>query len=161
MVEPEHLRLTPQTMAKRQLQVRVFDTDDEAKVLAAIASVLQDIGFLIDESEVELGLIVGSKERSAIQPPEVVAAVAINIAMQVLIGNSPDIGWDERQTMRVSVVTTPVRETKGTAVRVTFQRVVFTNKGDISKKEPLGSPDIYQEFYAKLSKALFLRAEGQ
>lgn len=161
MVEPEHLSLTPQTMAKRQLQTRVFDTDDEARVLAGIAAVLQDIGFLIDESEVELGLIVGSKERSAIQPPEVVAAVAINIAMQVLTGSSPDIGWDERQTMRVSVVTTPAGETKGTAVRVTFQRVVFTNKGGISKKEPLGSAEIYQEFYAKLSKALFLRAKGR
>jgi hypothetical protein len=63
--------------------------------------------------------------------------------------------------MRVSVVTTPVEEKKGTAVRVNFQRLVFTNKGTISRKEVLGSDEIYQEFFARLSKSLFLGAHGQ
>lgn len=154
-LQPEDLRLTPETKAKRQSQMRVFDTDNEAGVLVAVAAVLQDIGFQIDESEMQLGLIVGSKERSAIQPAEVVASYTLAIVLGV------DPVYAERQTMRVSVVTTPVEEKNGTAVRVNFQRLVFTNTGVISKKQVLGSDEIYQEFFAKLSKSLFLGAHGQ
>lgn len=154
VVEPEDLRLTPETMEKRQAQTRVFDTDNDAAVLAATAAVLQDLGFLIEESEMQLGLIVGSKVRSAINPVQVGAKVALGI----FFGVEPK--WNERQTMRVSLVTTPVGEKKGTAVRVTFQRLVFTNTGTITKKQALGSEEIYQEFFAKLSKALFLGAQG-
>ena len=161
MVQPGDLRLTPETTAKRQSQMRVFDTDSEAEVLVAVAAVLQDIGFLIDESEMQLGLIVGSKERSAIQPGEVAAKVTLAVAVTLITGEVMDPVYDERQTMRVSVVTTPVEEKKGTAVRVSFQRIVFTNTGLVSKKQVLGSEEIYQEFFAKLSKSLFLGAHGQ
>lgn len=160
-VQPEDLRLTPETRAKRQSQMRVFDTGNEAGVLVAVAAVLQDIGFQIDESEMQLGLIVGSKERSAIQPGAVAASVTLAVALTILTGEAIDPVYDERQTMRVSVVTTPVEEKNGTAVRVNFQRLVFTNTGVISKKQVLGSDEIYQEFFAKLSKSLFLGAHGQ
>jgi hypothetical protein len=160
-VQPDDLRLTPQTTAKRQLQMRIFDSDDEVEVLVAIAAVLQDIGFLIDESEMQLGLIVGSKERSAIQPAAVAASVTLAVALTLLTGEAVDPVYDKRQTMRVSVVTTPVEGKNGTAVRVSFQRLVFTNTGVISKKQVLGSDKIYQEFFSKLSKSLFLGTHGQ
>lgn len=158
-VKPAHLRLTPESLAKRQLQTRIFDTDDESEVLAAAMATLQDIGFLVDESEVQLGLIVASKERSAIQPAEVTAQVMLAILI-AFTGNAHDPVWDETQIMRVSLVVTPVMaEQLGTAVRITFQRIVFTNKGGISKSEALGTPEIYREFFDKLSKALFLEAQ--
>ena len=158
-VKPAHLRLTPESIAKRQLQTRIFDTDDDSEVLAAGMATLQDIGFLVDESEVQLGLIVASKERSAVQPAEVTAVVILSILV-ALSGNAPDPVYDETQIMRVSLVVTPVMaEQLGTAVRITFQRIVFTNKGTISKSEALGTPEIYQEFFDKLSKALFLEAQ--
>lgn len=153
--KPEHLRLTPQSMEKRQLQTRVFDTGEEARVMAASAAVLQDLGFLIDESERPLGLIVGSKERSAIQPLQVVGA----IIFAILVQDARAATYDERQIMRICLVTTPAREGGGgTAVRVTFQRIVYRNDGLVSKSEALGTPEIYQEFFAKLSKSLFLEA---
>jgi hypothetical protein len=158
-VKPEHLRLMPASMQKRQLQTRIFDTENESEVLAASSAVLQDIGFLVDESEVQLGLIVASKERSAIQPAEVTAQVILAI-LAAIGGGTPDPVWDENQIMRISLVVTPIIvEQKNTAVRITFQRIVFTNKGTISKSEPLGTPEIYQEFFDKLSKALFLEAQ--
>lgn len=158
-VKAEHLRLTPESFARRQLQTRVYDTENESEVLASCSAVLQDIGFLVDESEVQLGLIVASKERSAIQPAEVTAQVMLAILL-ALSGNTHDPVWDEKQIMRISLVVTPsMAEQKGTAVRITFQRIVFTNKGTISKRETLGTPAIYQEFFDKLSKALFLEAQ--
>lgn len=155
-VKPEHLRLMPASLAKRQLQTRIFDTENESEVLAACAAVLQDIGFLVDESERPVGLIVGSKERSAVQPGEIVGKIILTI---LALGKyEPE--WDENQIMRISLVVTPIiADQKCTAVRVNFQRIVFTNKGFVSKREALGTPEIYQEFFAKLSKALFLEAQ--
>lgn len=158
---PEHLRLTPQSLEKRQLQTRIFDTPDESRVIAASAAVLQDLGFLIDESEKPLGLIVGSKERSAIQPLEVAGKVILAILAAAATGSDSSalLSWDERQIMRICLITTPAMEGKGgISVRVTFQRIVFTNDGLVSRSEPLGTPEIYQEFFAKLSKSLFLEA---
>ena len=158
-VKPAHLRLTPESLAKRQLQTRIFDTDDEAAVLAAGTATLQDIGFLVDDSELQLGLIVASKERSAIQPVEVTAQILLAILVAAA-GQTADPVWDETQIMRVSLVVTPAPgELSGTAVRITFQRIVYTNKGGVSRSEPLGTPAIYQEFFEKLSKALFLEAQ--
>ena len=154
--KPEHLRLMPESLAKRQLQTRVFDTENEPEVLAASQAVLQDIGFLVDESEVQLGLIVASKERSAIQPAE----VTVMVILAILAQDSSLMVWDEKQIMRVSLVVTPiVAQHRGTAVRVTFQRIVYKNNGMLSKSEALGTPEIYQEFFDKLSKALFLEAQ--
>jgi hypothetical protein len=158
-IKPAHFRLTPESLAKRQLQTRIFETDDEAEVLAAGMATLQDIGFLVDDSEVQLGLIVASKERSAIQPGEVTAQVLITV-LAAFAGQSYDPVWDETQIMRVSLVVAPaMSEQAGTAVRITFQRIVFTNKGGVSKSEALGTPEIYRGFFDKLSKALFIEAQ--
>lgn len=150
--KPADLTLGPQSLANRQQQTRLFATDDEARVLAASSAVLQDLGFLIDESERRLGLLVGSKMRSARDPAE----MALMITLAILARSDPI--YSDKQLMRISLVTTPVvvDGKRGITVRVTFQRIVYTNQGTIAKQETLGTPEIYEEFYAKLSKALFL-----
>jgi hypothetical protein len=67
---------------------------------------------------------------------------------------------DKKQTMRASVVTRPIGEQKKyIAVRVTFQRIVWNTQGQVTKAESIIDPAVYQEFFDKLSKAIFL--EGQ
>ena len=51
-------RLPAASLEIRQLQTRRFEDIDEVQLLAASAGVLQDLGFNLDESEVELGLII-------------------------------------------------------------------------------------------------------
>jgi hypothetical protein len=153
-IPPEALRLDEESLKQRQVQTRLFQTDDEIKVLTACSTLLQDIGFNIDETESELGVIVGSKDRSAVQAGEVIGAVFLS----ALFG-SP-VPWDKNQRMKVSIITRPVgEEKKRIAVRVTFQRIVWNTKGRVSKKEGLTDPAIYQEFFDKLSKSLFLEAQ--
>jgi len=45
-------------------------------------------------------------------------------------------------------------------VRVTFQRIVWDEQGRVSRSESLEDPELYQEFFFKLSKAVFLEAHG-
>ena len=43
-------------------------------------------------------------------------------------------------------------------VRVTFQRIVWNERGQISKLESLENPKLYEKFFGELSKSLFLTA---
>lgn len=145
------LAMRGQTLEYRQRSTRLFETTDETRILAAVAGLLQDLGFNIDESETKLGFIVASKERSAVEGGQ----VAAKIAYAVLFG--ADLPIDARQKMRVSVVTRP--EGHRLAVRVAFQRIVWNDRGQVSKLELLEDAPMYQEFFEKLSKSVFL--EGQ
>lgn len=45
----------------RQIQTRAFDTTDEAKTLRTAIATLQDLGFVIDKADEELGAVSGTK----------------------------------------------------------------------------------------------------
>ena len=77
---PAHvLKLTPESLKNRALQTKKYEGISEADLFSASTGVIQDLGFIIDENEKKLGLIVGSKDRDA--DPDVVQR-----AGQVLIG---------------------------------------------------------------------------
>ena len=153
-IPKDALSLSPESLAQRQLQTRKYETIDEAKILSACASLLQDMGFNLDESETNLGVITSSKMRSAVNPAQQVAMV-----MVAILGGGY-MPTDKVQKMRASVVTRPVGE-KGEyiAVRVTFQRIVWNTQHQVTASESLTDPKIYQEFFDKLSKSIFLEAQ--
>jgi len=156
-IPKEALQLSPESLNNRQLQTRRFDTD-ERTLLSASAAVLQDIGFNIDESETELGTIVSSKRSDATSAGQIVAAILV----AALTGAVMPI--DKEQFVRASLVTNPMHgdETDKskcqTAVRVTFQRIVTNTQGQVTRRECVNDPEVYREFFEKLSKSLFLEA---
>ncbi len=79
-IPKDALTLSPEALAQRQIQTKKYETIDEAKILAACAGLLQDMGFNIDESETKLGLITASKMRSAVNAGQQVAAVWVRRA---------------------------------------------------------------------------------
>jgi len=153
-IPKDALTLSNESLQQRQIQTRKYETTDEAKILSACAGLLQDMGFNIDNSETKLGVIVSSKKRSAVN----VGQQVTSIALAILVGT--DMRTDKEQLMRCCVITRPTGE-KGQyiAVRVTFQRIVWNDKGQISRKEGLTDSKIYQEFFDKLSKSIFLEAQ--
>lgn len=157
-IPKEALQITPETLEQRQLQTRRFDTSDEADLLSASAALLQDLGFNLDESETDLGVLVASKDRDATEAGQVAGAIIIGILTGAVVP------IDETQKMRASVVTRPVTSESGsvshTNVRVTFQRIVWNTQGKISKVERLDNEEIYLEFFSKLSKSVFLEAHS-
>lgn len=149
------LVLAPRSLEQRQIESRRFDGIEEAKLLAACAGVIQDLGFNIDESETKLGLIVSSKDRSAADSGQVVAAVLVAL----LTGTATPV--DRNQKIRASLAVRPagLENPNSYIVRITFQRVIWNTQNQITKQEWLKEPKLYQDFYEKLSKAVFLEAQ--
>ncbi len=146
----EALMLSPESLQDRQLQTRIFETNDEKKLLAAAAAVLQDTGFTIEDSETECGLIVFSRVRDVTDYREVLQSIAL-----MFIG----IYHPNAKTQKVlaSLVTKPLGN-KRVAVRITFLHIVWDKDNVIMKKERLNDPEIYDAFFSKLSKSVFLIA---
>lgn len=144
------LALSPQSLERRQLQTRTFDTTNEGQILQASAGLLQDLGFTLDSTQSTLGLLSASKEREAREGGQIVGAVLVS----ALLGVRTD--YDRNQRIRASVVTHP--SGGKIAVRVTFQRVVWNTANQITRLEFVDDVEIYQEFFSKLSKSVFLEA---
>jgi hypothetical protein len=122
-------------------------------LLAAGAAILQDLGFTLDASESRLGVLVASKDRSAVEAGQVF------FSLLVAAFSGAAVPWDAKQKIRASLVTRPSgTERPSVLVRVTFQRIVWNTANQITKMEPLDEPRFYQEFFEKLSKAVFLEA---
>ena len=151
-IPPEALQWNKETLKERQQQTRKYDTQKEGDVLSACAALLQDLGFTLDESETELGMLLGSKDRSATDAGQVAAMLVVAL----LGGGAMPI--DHVQKMRASVVTRLNNDGTSMLVRVTFQRMVWNTQGQVTTSESMKDPEIFQEFFSKLSKAIFLEA---
>jgi len=157
-IPKDALVLSPDSLERRQLQTRRIEGIGEKELLSAAAGVLQDLGFNIDESETKLGVIVASKDRSAITGSQITGAVLL-----ALLGAYHAV--DKTQKIRVSLVTRPAVAADGTALtdshllRITIQRVVRDTQGQVTRIESIEEPEIYQEFFEKLSKSVFLEVQ--
>jgi len=151
------LKLTNNSLAQRQQQLRRFDTKDERMLLSAAAGVMQDLGFLIQETSAGAGLIIAEKDRDAVEAGQVAGQIFLAVLVAAL-GGQADPLWDQTQKIRISVATRPSADASGLIARVTFQRVIWNNKNQLSKLETLDDPKIYQEFFERLSQSIFLEA---
>jgi hypothetical protein len=156
-IPKDTLQLPPEGLKQRQLQSRQFSTDEKT-VLSASSALLQDLGFVIEESEPACGLIFGTKHRDASSSGQLFGALAVAL----LTGVIPPV--DRDQLIRVSVVTQPLVMDgadpfkRRTGVRVTFQRIVRNDRGFISLQQSVVEPFIYRDFFDRLSQSLFLEA---
>lgn len=151
-IPKDALVLKQESLALRQQQTRRFSTPDEKSLVVAAAGLLQDMGFSLDESEVALGVIVGSKTRSAEDTGQIIGSL-----FAAMLG--AQVPYDQEQKIRASLVTRPSDTNPGeTLLRVTFQRIVWNNMGDVWKLETISDESVYAEFFDKLSKAVFLEA---
>lgn len=136
-------------LSKESLQIRRYETKDETMILSAVAGVLQDMGFNLSESETDFGIATASKKQSAVNAGQQAAAI-----VAAFFGAYTPT--DKEQVMQASIVTYPSGEE--TSVRVTFQRLVWNTQGQVSRAEALHEPEMYQGFFGKLSKSIFLEA---
>jgi hypothetical protein len=146
------MRPSESALQLRQQQSRRYETTDEIALLSASVALLQDMGFSIDQTDKDLGILCASKTRDAVNAAQ--ATMAILVALTG--GGSTPI--DAEQKMRVGIVVRPIGDGLNSAIRATFQRVVLDTRGRVTRQELLSTDDIYTEFFDRLSKAIFLEA---
>jgi hypothetical protein len=167
----EFFQLMPESAANRAMQTRMFETKDETELLSASAAVLQDLGFQVEESVRDVGFLRATKERSAREYGQDISRFLVFLLTTPLVYvQQPPIviPVDLHQKIAAALVTRPInQEATRQEVRVMFYRVVWKGDGSSGRQsippgeqrmEMLRDPAMYQTFFAKLSKAVFLEA---
>lgn len=135
----------------RERQTARFDTVSEERLLIEATQVLQDLGFTIEESAPRFGVLAGSKDRDAIEAPEVAGQIALTVGLAIL-GVRYDPTWDTDQVIRTTLSTAPLGP-RQYALRVSFERIVTNNKGQ-SRVEELTAPEFSTGFFEKVRTGL-------
>ena len=155
---PKAFLVSPEQMARRQIETRRYDGAKEEDIIVASSNVLQDLGYTIENSETKLGVITASKQRDATNGGEIAAAVFVALLGVGVMPVSKD------QTIRVSLIVRPVQATQDSTpkdsyfTRITFQRIVRRTDNSMYA-ETLVDNDLYEGFFDNLSKSIFLEAQ--
>lgn len=165
------LALTPESTQNRAMQVRAFETRDDAELLSASAAVLQDLGFQVEESVREVGFLRATKERSAREyGQDLTRFFVFALTTPLVFVQQPPV-WmpvDLHQQIVASLVARPLNDAASRhEVRIVFYRIVWKGEGVTGREglppgeqrmEMIRDPVLYQQFFAKLAKAVFLEA---
>lgn len=146
------------TLNLRAMQIRRFATLDEHRLLASATQTFQDLGYTVTESSLESGVLVGSKQRDAEEGGQIAGQVLLSL-MFAAMGTVVVPTWDKSQRIVVTLTTSPVENSNQSDVRVSFDRRLTNNHGDLWRSEVILDPKVYQEFFEKFSQSAFL--EGQ
>lgn len=175
----ELFALTPDSPANKAMQTRRFEAPNSDELLSASAAVLQDLGFQVTESDRDLGFLRAAKERSAREYGQEIqrgviafATSALTIAgacfgsLQSLIYLMP---VDLHQQINATLVAQPLQgDDRRQEVRIVFYRLVWKGDGmsgdqyippGEQKMEMIRDAEIYQQFFARLAKSVFLEAQ--
>ncbi len=159
-------RLSESAMEMRKMQTRTYEDVTDIQILSASSAVLQDLGYAIDEVEKELGVLSASKRADARDNAEIAGKIALDVAdciLTLFIGCEDDAFQSSKdvQDIRMTLVVIPDLETEGAyKVRLTMQRVVWARSGELYEQETINDVTVYQSFFDKLSKSVFLEKEG-
>lgn len=130
----------------RAYQTRSFETKDTKLVMKAVLSVLQDEGFMIREANSDLGVLTATRETDVESKFDRFLAA---------LGSKGT--WDKNSVFDVTINVSPFGEQ--TRVRANFQLKTMNNVGGVSKVRAMGDEAYYQEFFAKVDKAIFIEKE--
>jgi hypothetical protein len=157
-------------LERRQYQQRDFDTNDVKLVMKAVLNTLQDDGFTVRNAVVDLGLISAVKEimlsdRSRVgqvrSPGEhwadIFVAAITRGRSQPTTTQQPDRYRNLQQIeATVNVSSFGQRQTR---VRVSFVARILDNEGAVVESYPVVDPDVYQQFFVKVDKGVFLEKQ--
>lgn len=173
----------------RELQTRSYDTKDVKMVMKAVMHALQDDSFIIQQADIDLGLLTAQKEIDLEKVSEEgeeggiswvpalaigAAVVAIGAAI-VILGNKnnsrngsdvhiggPPIGNSEPTIDKTALTEASANISEfgdQTRVRINFRLKILDNKGGTAEVKQIDDPKFYQTFFSKVDKAVFLGKE--
>jgi len=159
-------RLTESALELREMQSRVYEEATEIEILSASTAVFQDLGYAIDEIEKDLGVVSASKRADATNELEVLGNIALDVVdciITFLLGceNASYKSSKGAQDIRMTLVVWPDPNRERThRIRLTMQRFIWDRGGKLYEQETINDVAVYQAFFDKLSKSVFLEKEG-
>ncbi len=160
-------QLNPTSAVDLETQTRDFQTHDQEAVFLASASVLQDMGFKVTGGEREFGLLMGEKTAEVMGAGTAhavgeAALVTVTVILSLLIGEDvvTDLPEQVAQRIHVNLLVSAAKDDarNATEVRISLDRdMLYDHGGMIPDHTEL--PRVYQEFFDKLSKAVYLEGE--
>ena len=159
-------RLSASTLATREMQTREYISVSDATILSASTAVLQDMGYAIDEIEEPLGVLSASKRTDATGALELFGSIILGglkcVFTLVQSCNGSNYGKvGDVQDIRMTLISRPQLDNENNvAVRITIQRIIWDKKGRLSVQETVTDSAVYESFFEKMSKAVFLEQEG-
>ena len=145
----------------RQVQTREFDTNNVKLIMKAVINVLQDDGFIVKNSQLDLGLLTAQKEIDLSQSrgnsndcwSEFFQGIARNRSR-----NSTDLTYSKIKIVESSVNISEFG--KQTKVRANFQVKVLDNLGNPKEVYQVEDAKFYQDFFVKVDKGVFIQKQG-
>lgn len=138
-------------LEKRQVQTREYDSTDKAMIMKAMLNVLQDEGFIVNNANPLLGFISGEKEFDLNDK---------SIDIQKEFGTSrASLNWNG---VRIAVIEATANVTEygnQIKVRINFKRKLLNVYGNAQSIDEIDDEKYYQDFFAKVDKAIFLQKQ--
>lgn len=158
---PENaLRLEESTLEVRSVQTRTIAAPSETTILTATIAVLQDMEFNIERIEKPLGVITASKVSDADDAGEKTGLFLLDLlcAAGGSTSNCDSMSKaKDEQRIVLTIVVLPSLERSGEfSVRVTLQRIIFDKEDRVKILERIESPEVYQQVFDNLRRALFI-----
>ncbi len=149
----------------REFQTRMFDTNNTKLIMKAMVNVLQDDNYIITNAVTDLGVIMAKKEVDLGKSQKNVNNdndfwIAFFDALNKKGTQKPQ---QERVFQKTKVVEVSINVTdygRQSKVRANFQAKILDNKGDVVEVYPVQDGKFYQDFFAKVDKAIFLQKQG-
>ncbi len=154
----EALRLEESTLEARSAQTRKLEAPSEMEILSATIAVLQDMEFNIDRIEKPLGVISASKVSDADDAGEKTGLILLDVLCGIGGGGCgySATAKDEQHIFLTMVVSPSLERSGEYSVRITLQRVIYDTLDRVKIKERITTPEIYQEVFDNLRRALLL-----
>ena len=128
----------------REFQTRSFETKDVKAVLKALMNILQDEGYVTKQANLELGFINATKEYEE----------GLKVS-ELLFRRRGE--WSRNSIIDATFNVSQYGET--CRVRANFQTKTLNREGGVNKVKPIDSEQFYIDFFAKVSKGIFINVD--
>lgn len=138
-------------LEKRQCQTRTFDGIDKATIMKAMLNVLQDEGFIVNNANPLLGFISGTKEFD-------IRDKTINIEKEFGVKKN-SLMFQGVRVASIEATANVSEYGKEIKVRINFKRKLLNVYGNAQNIDEIIDESFYQDFFAKVDKAIFIQKQ--
>jgi len=143
-------------LQQRELESRTYSTDAKALMRAVLAA-LQDEGFMVRTADAELGLITATRESA--QPASEALRVGRKLAIVMTYGVAALLPGPKDKSSVLEATANVAAFGSEARVRINFQLKLLENGSRAKEVQTVLDGRIYQEFFSKVDKGLFLQRE--